>query len=224
MIRVAVVDDEELIRSSVRLILNSAPDIEVVAEAAGGGAVDSVLATRPDVLLLDIRMPGTDGLAVLRELRREGPDGSAADPDLPAVCMLTTFDADEYLTAALRLGASGYLLKDAEPTRLIETVRVLAAGGSTLDPSITPTVIGGYLHRTAGSPEARDAIDTLTPREREVLALLAHGRSNSAIAEQLGLAHGTVKDHVSTLLAKLGGVNRVQAAVLADRAGLTDGS
>lgn len=221
MIRVVVVDDEELIRSGVRLILSSAPGIEVVAECTGANAVQTVRSTKPDVLLLDIRMPDTDGLSVLRQLRPAGPGQPVPGPDLPAVCMLTTFDADEYLTAALHLGAAGYLLKDADPARLIETVRVLAAGGSTLDPSITPTVIGGYLHRAAGTPEANRAISTLTPREREVLTLVADGHSNAVIAQRLGLAHGTVKDHVSTLLGKLGGLNRVQAAVLADRAGLT---
>lgn len=226
MIRVVVVDDEELVRSGVRLILSSAPDIEVVGEGDGVDAVEIVRSTEPDVLLLDIRMPHKDGLAILRELRppSESPAGTHATSrtsSLPAVCMLTTFDADEYLTAALRLGAAGYLLKDAAPTRLLEAVRVLATGGSTLDPSVIPTVIGGYLHRGAETPGARGAMDTLTPREREVLALVSDGLSNVDIAAHLGLAHGTVKDHVSTVLGKLGGINRVQAAVLADRAGLT---
>ncbi|MBB1255857.1 response regulator [Streptomyces alkaliterrae] len=218
MIRVVVVDDEELVRSGVRLILGSAPGIEVVAECAGAQAVSTVQQTRPDVLLLDIRMPHTDGLAVLREIRTRA---DAGDGHWPAVCMLTTFDADDYLSAALHLGAAGYLLKDADPARLIETVRVLADGGSTLDPAVTPTVIGGYLHRSGDAPEAVRAVAALTPREREVLALLAEGLSNALIADRLGLAHGTVKDHVSALLGKLGGLNRVQAAVLADRAGLT---
>lgn len=225
MIRVVVVDDEELVRSGVRLILGSAPDIEVVGECSGPQAVETVRSTRPDVLLLDIRMPHTDGLAVLRALRSAEPAGNEAPAGVaggePAICMLTTFDADEYLTAALQLGAVGYLLKDTEPTRLIEAVRVLADGGSTLDPSVTPTVIGGYLHRSAEAPDAVRAVATLTPREREVLTHLADGSSNADIAIRLGLAHGTVKDHVSALLGKLGGINRVQAAVLADRAGLT---
>lgn len=199
----------------MRLILSSAPDIEVVGECAGPKAVEVVRSTEPDVLLLDIRMPHKDGLAVLRELR------TPSDARSPAICMLTTFDADEYLSAALQLGAVGYLLKDVEPTRLIETVRLVATGGSALDPSVTPTVIGGYLHRKTETPDEARAMASLTPRERDVLVLLADGLSNTDIAARLGLAHGTVKDHVSTLLGKLGGVNRVQAAVIADRAGLT---
>lgn len=218
MIRVVVVDDEQLVRSGVRMILGTAPDIEVVADCSGPEAVTTVTRARPDVVLLDIRMPETDGLAVLRGLRT-----AYGDRPRPVVSMLTTFDADEYLAAALRLGAAGYLLKDAEPERLIQSVRALASGGSTLDPAVTAAVIGGYLDRSGGAPEAQRAVAALTPREREVLALLADGLSNAAIACRMGLAHGTVKDHVSALLSKLGGVNRVQAAVLADRAGLTGG-
>ncbi|UGY92700.1 response regulator [Streptomyces gobiensis] len=219
MIRVVVVDDEQLVRSGVRMILGTAEDIEVVADCSGPGAVETVLAARPDVVLLDIRMPQVDGLAVLRGLCEAY--GRHSWRRRPAVSMLTTFDADDYLTAALRLGAAGYLLKDAEPERLIQAVRSLAAGEATLDPGVTRAVIGGYLEGVGGTPEAVRAVATLTPREREVLTLLADGMSNAAIARQMGLAHGTVKDHVSALLSKLGGINRVQAAIVADRAGLT---
>ncbi|WP_461030504.1 response regulator, partial [Streptomyces sparsus] len=150
MIRVVVVDDEQLVRSGVRMILGTAPDIEVVADCSGPEAVTTVTRARPDVVLLDIRMPETDGLAVLRGLRT-----AYGDRPRPVVSMLTTFDADEYLAAALRLGAAGYLLKDAEPERLIQSVRALASGGSTLDPAVTAAVIGGYLDRSGGAPEAQ---------------------------------------------------------------------
>lgn len=213
-IRVVVVDDEQLVRSGLRMILGTAPDIEVVADCAGGQAVDTVLAQRPDVVMLDIRMPDVDGLTVLNQL------AAALGERLPAVTMLTTFDTDEYLATALRAGASGFLLKDTEPEQLAQAVRVLAAGGSTLDPSVARTVIGGYVDGSGGAEHAKRAVEGLTDREREVLVLLGQGLSNSEIAARLHLAHGTVKDHVSALLGKLGGLNRVQAAVIAERAGL----
>lgn len=214
MIRVVAVDDEQLVRSGLRLILGSAPDIEVVADCGGARAVETILAHRPDVVLLDVRMPDVDGLTVLRGLR------SALGGRIPPVAMLTTFDADEYLSAALGLGAVGFLLKDTDPERLISAVRVLDGGGGTLDPAVAHAVIGGYVDASAGSAPAVRAVRALTPREREVLALLGAGLSNAAIAARLRLAHSTVKDHVSVVLGKLGGLNRVQAAVLADRAGL----
>ncbi|MFI9236111.1 response regulator [Streptomyces sp. NPDC053079] len=211
MIRVAVVDDEQLVRSGLRMILGTAPDIDVVADCGGGEAVATVLRHAPDVVLLDIRMPDVDGLTVLRTLR--------AHPRPPAVAMLTTFDADEYLAAALRAGAAGFLLKDTDPDQLVRSVRTLAGGGSVLDPGVTRAVIGGYLAAEAESTAAA-AVRTLTPREREVLAHLGAGLANPQIAERMGLAPSTVKDHVRAVLGKLGGVNRVQAAIVADRAGL----
>ncbi|MFI9204816.1 response regulator [Streptomyces sp. NPDC053048] len=211
MIRVAVVDDEQLVRSGLRMILGTAPDIEVVADCGGGQAVDTVLLGAPDVVLLDIRMPDVDGLTVLRRLR--------ALPHPPAVAMLTTFDADEYLAAALRGGAAGFLLKDTDPEQLVRAVRTLASGGNVLDPGVTRAVIGGYLAADAGATAA-EAVQALTPREREVLALLGAGLANPQIAERMGLAPSTVKDHVRAVLGKLGGLNRVQAAIVADRAGL----
>ncbi|MEU5432034.1 response regulator transcription factor [Streptomyces sp. NPDC020719] len=213
-IRVVIVDDEQLVRSGLRMILGAAPDIEVVADCSGGQAVETVLAYRPDVLMLDIRMPDVDGLTVLRRLNAQ------RTAELPAVMMLTTFDTDEYLTTALREGARGFLHKDTEPEQLAHAVRVLASGGSTLDPSVTTTVIGGFVDGIDGLQEAANAVRQLTARELEVLALLGQGLSNGAIAEQMHLAHSTVKDHVSAILGKLGGLNRVQAAVLAERAGL----
>ncbi|ADI07939.1 two component transcriptional regulator, LuxR family protein [Streptomyces bingchenggensis BCW-1] len=215
MIRVAVVDDEALVRSGLRLILGTAPDIEVVAECSGADAVAAVHSSAADVVLLDIRMPGVDGLTVLRRLLE-------ADR-APAVAMLTTFDAQEYVTAALRAGAAGFLLKDTDPEQLVGAVRTLAQGGSVLDPGVTRAVIGGYLAAEAEAT-ASAAVEALTPREREVLALLGEGLANPQIAERMGLAPSTVKDHVRALLAKLGGVNRVQAAIVADRAGLLAGA
>ncbi|MBO0653036.1 response regulator transcription factor [Streptomyces triculaminicus] len=211
MIRVAVVDDEQLVRSGLRMILGTAPDIDVVADCGGGEAVNTVRRCAPDVVLLDIRMPDVDGLTVLRGLR------ALAQP--PAVAMLTTFDADEYLAAALRGGAAGFLLKDTDPEQLVRAVRTLAAGGSVLDPGVTRAVIGGYLAAEAETTAAA-AIQALTPREREVLSLVGAGLANPQIAERMGLAPSTVKDHVRAVLGKLGGINRVQAAIVADRAGL----
>jgi DNA-binding NarL/FixJ family response regulator len=214
MIRVLVVDDEALIRTGFQHILNVADDIEVVAAVPGGQAVRAVRELRPHVVLLDIRMPDVDGLTVLAELRRL--------PNPPVVAMLTTFDMDEYVANALRAGAAGFLLKDTDPERLPHLVRAMADGDSVLSSKVTRVVISGYL---SGSPQeaAVRRVARLTERERVVLVLVAEGLSNAEIAARLYLSTGTVKDHVSALLAKLEVGSRIQAALLAERAGLLSG-
>ncbi|GAB7186554.1 response regulator transcription factor [Kitasatospora sp. Ki12] len=213
MIRVVVVDDEALIRSGFGMILNAADDIEVVATAVGGRAVATVREHRPDVVLLDIRMPDVDGLSVLREL--------VALPSPPVVAMLTTFDTDEYILAALNSGAVGFLLKDTEPEHLAPQVRTLAAGGVVLSPKASESLLRG--HPGSGPAvvdEEAARVDRLTGREREVLVLMAEGLSNADIGARIHLGTGTVKDHVSAILTKLRVGGRVQAALLAQRAGL----
>ncbi|GAA4040616.1 response regulator transcription factor [Streptomyces shaanxiensis] len=211
MIRVLVVDDEALIRTGFQHILNSADDIEVVAAVPGGQAVSAVRQSRPDVVLLDIRMPDVDGLTVLADLRRL--------PDPPVVAMLTTFDMDEYVASALRSGAAGFLLKDTDPKQLPYLVRTLADGGAVLSSAVTRTVVDGYLDNSHQEAAVR-AVARLTERERAVLTLIAEGLSNADIGRRMHLSTGTVKDHVSTVLGKLEVGSRVQAALLAERAGL----
>ncbi|MDX3194450.1 response regulator transcription factor [Streptomyces sp. MN03-5084-2B] len=213
MVRVIVVDDEELVRSGFRLILQAAGDIEVVATVTGAQAVKEIGLRRPDVVLLDIRMPDVDGLTVLRQLR------GLADP--PVVAMLTTFDSDEYIATALRSGAAGFILKDTAPEQLAQLVRTLAAGGVVLSPKVTRTVVDGYLDSGAGSAAATQA-GRLSERERTVLVLIADGLSNTDIARRIHVSVGTVKDHVSAILTKLGVGSRVQAALVAQRAGLLE--
>lgn len=211
-----VVDDEALVRSGFRLILGAADDIDVVATTGGAEAVDTVRRERPDVVLLDIRMPDVDGLTVLRQLR--------ALPEPPVVAMLTTFDADEYILTALRSGAAGFLLKDTEPDQLAQLVRSLAAGGVVMSPKASRAV--WQSHPGAAEPADEDEetarVRRLTEREREVLVLVAEGLSNGEIGARIHLSAGTVKDHVSAILTKLRVGSRVRAALLAQRAGLLD--
>lgn len=211
MIRVAVIDDEALVRSGFQLILGAADDIDVVAAADGIGALSAIEAGRPDVVLLDIRMPGRSGLEVLADVR------SMNTP--PVVAMLTTFDSDEHIAQALAGGAAGFLVKDTDPERLPALVRALAAGGVVLSPQASHSVIRGYSDAVDASAMA--AVAGLTTRERDVLVLLATGASNTEIASRLFLGVGTVKDHVSSILGKLGVATRVQAALVAERSGLT---
>lgn len=210
MVRVVVVDDEALVRSGFELILGAAADIEVVATVDGVDALEAITRVRPDVVLLDLRMPGRNGLEVLADLR--------ALPEPPTVAVLTTFDSDEYVARALAGGAAGFLVKDTDPETLPALVRSLAAGGVVLSPQVSRTVIERYLG--AEDRGARELLRTLTEREQEVLRRLATGDSNGEIAARLHLGVGTVKDHVSAILAKLGVTTRLQAAVIADRGGL----
>jgi DNA-binding NarL/FixJ family response regulator len=211
VIRVLVVDDEALVRTGFKHILTAADDIEVVAAVAGGQAVAVIREHHPDVVLLDVRMPDVDGLTVLAEIRR------MANP--PVVAMLTTFDTDEYIAAALRSGAAGFLLKDTDPEQLPHLVRTLARGCVVLSAEVTRTVIEGYVDGGIDAPAAR-SVARLTDRERDVLVLVAEGLSNADIGARMHLSVGTVKDHVSAVLAKLDVGSRVQAALLAQRAGL----
>ncbi|MGW7545802.1 response regulator [Streptomyces sp. NPDC054770] len=212
MIRVLVVDDEALVRMGFSHILNAADGIEVTAAVPGGEAVRTVRELRPDVVLLDIRMPDVDGLTVLAELRRM--------PDPPVVAMLTTFDTDEYVATALRSGAAGFLLKDTDPEELPHLVRTLAEGSPALSSRITRTVVDGYLDAGGRDPSAVRLAHRLTEREHAVLVLMAEGLANNEIGERLHLSTGTVKGHVSAVLGKLEVGSRVQAALIAERAGL----
>ncbi|MEU9152920.1 response regulator transcription factor [Streptomyces sp. NPDC048417] len=212
MIRVLVVDDEALIRTGFTHILQAADDIEVVAAVPGGQAVRTVRELSPDVVLLDIRMPDVDGLTILAELRRM--------PKAPVVAILTTFDTDEYVTTALRSGAAGFLLKDTDPEQLPYLVRTLAEEGTVLSSKVTRLVVGGYLDNNVREPTAVRLTARLTERERAVLVLMAEGLANNEIGERLHLSTGTIKGHVTNVLGKLRVSSRVQAALIAERAGL----
>jgi len=214
VIRVVLADDEAMIRAGVRTILASDADIEVVAEAGDGrAAIEAARRHRPDVVLLDIRMPGLDGLSAAAELRETMPG--------TAVVVLTTFDEDVYVAEALEHGVSGFLLKASDPRELLIGVHAVAEGAAYLSPRIARRVIthvrGGGLSRPA---MARRRVAELTPRERDVLAALGTGLSNADIGRALSLSEGTVKAHVSAILRRLGLDNRVQAAILAYEAGL----
>lgn len=211
MIRVVVVDDEALVRSGIGLILGAAGDIDVVATAVGGDAMWEISLHRPDVVLLDIRMPDVDGLTILNEVR--------AMEEPPPVAMLTTFDTDEYIAAALCAGAAGFLLKDTDPQQLARSVRALAGGAVVLAPSAARLVLDGADERPA---EAAARIGRLSDRERYVLKLVAQGESNDDIAAELALTVEAVSDQVSAIQRKLMVNSRVQAALLAQAAGLVD--
>jgi DNA-binding NarL/FixJ family response regulator len=221
VIRVLLVDDQALLRMGFRLILETEPDIEVVGEAADGTAgVAMSSALHPDVVLMDVRMPGMDGIAATASITAAGPDSK--------VIILTTFDLDEYVFAGLKAGASGFLLKDAPPADLITAIRSVASGDAVLAPAATRRLIYQFtaLLPDPGRQQNRDAIIAkLTDREQTVFAQLAAGRSNREIAADLYLSEGTVKVHVGRILAKLGLRDRVQAVVLAYESGLiTPGS
>ncbi|MGH2985398.1 MAG: response regulator [Solirubrobacterales bacterium] len=214
-IRVLIADDQALVRSGFRMVLDAEDDLEVVGEAANGRQViDSVRRLKPDVVLMDIRMPELDGIAATREIA--GAEGGA----LARVLILTTFDLDEYVYDALGAGASGFLLKDAPPDQLISGIRVVAAGEALLAPAITRRLIEDFSRARPARAETPPGLDELTPRELEVLGLLARGLSNAEIAESLIVGETTVKTHVARVLMKLGLRDRVQAVVLAYESGL----
>ena len=214
-VRVVVADDQVLVRAGFRLLVDSAADLEVVGEAADGAeAVELAHRERPDVVLMDIRMPKMDGLEATRQISAEERLAGVR------VLMLTTFDLDEYVYQALRVGASGFLLKDTPPADLLAAIRVVAAGDALLAPGITRRLIAEFARRPDPTRVAPAALAALTDREREVLALVAHGLSNAEIAERLVVSQATSKTYVSRLLAKLGARDRAQLVAIAYETGL----
>lgn len=213
MIRVLVADDQDLVRAGLRMILEAAGELDVVAEAADGdAAVELAMEHRPDVVLMDIRMPRCDGIQATRRL------ATIATP--PKVIVLTTFDTDDNVYEALAAGASGFLIKTAPPARLIDAVRCVHAGEALLAPSVTQRLIQEHLGRSRPDTALLRQLDALTDREREVLALIGRGHSNSEIARELVVSEATVKTHVNRVLGKLQLRDRVQAVVLAYESGL----
>jgi len=216
-LRVVIADDQKLVRAGFSMILGAQPDIEVVGEADDGAeAIRVARAARPDVVLMDVRMPELDGLAATRELLSKGPEGR----HVPKILILTTFDVDDYVYEALAAGASGFLLKDTPPEQLVEAVRAVAAGDSLLAPTVTTRLIEHFVSSRARREQPPDGMDELTPRELEVFRLIARGLSNAEIASELVLSDATVKTHVARILLKLGLRDRVQVVVAAYESGL----
>jgi DNA-binding NarL/FixJ family response regulator len=212
-IGVVVADDQAIVRAGFRLLIDSEPDLTVLGEAADGAeAVAVARRTEPDVILMDIRMPVLDGIAATRQLTAAGSPSR--------VLILTTFDLDEYVFAALRAGASGFMLKDRPPEELLSAIRVIVAGDALLAPNVTRRLIEHFIRTPDPAQAAPEALAQLTVREREVLVLIAHGMSNGAIAEKLVMSVPTAKTHVSRILAKLGAHDRAQLVVMAYQSGL----
>ena len=212
-IRVLICDDQALVRAGFRAILGSRPEIEIVGEAENGAeAVALAERRRPDVILMDIRMPLLDGVEATRRLVAEGSPAR--------ILVLTTFDLDEYVHAAIRAGASGFLLKDVTPAELVEAIRIVAGGDALLAPSVTRRLLERFAATLPASDQSSEVVGQLTARETEVLRLLAGGLSNAEIASELVVSEATVKTHISSLLRKLGLRDRVQAVILAYETGL----
>ncbi|HEV3356458.1 MAG TPA: response regulator transcription factor [Pseudonocardiaceae bacterium] len=212
MIRVLLVDDQELMRMGFRMVLGAQPDIDVVGEAGDGRrAVELARELKPDVVLMDVRMPILDGVEATKQI---------ADAGLAKVLVMTTFDLDEYALSALRNGASGFLLKDTQPAELVSSLRAVASGDAVVAPSTTRRLLDRFLGASGGELRDPSVLDALTEREREVLVLMARGLSNTEVAGKLFLSEATVKTHVGRILAKLDVRDRVQAVVLAYETGL----
>ncbi len=217
MITVLIADDEALVRAGFRLLVEYAADLDVVGEAENGAqAVSQARALKPDVVLMDIRMPVMDGLEATRMIL----DGSR--DHVPRILVVTTFDDDENVFAALRSGASGFVLKDTPPEQLLEAIRIVAAGDALLTPSITRRLIAEFARAPAPHTLAQPIVGQLTEREREVLAQVASGRSNAEVSAALHISHATVKTHVSRLLAKLGARDRAQLVVISYELGIAE--
>ena len=213
-INVLVADDQALVRGAFTMLVNSADDLAVVGEASNGAeAVALARKHHPDVILMDIRMPDVDGIEATRQIL-------ATDPDGTRILILTTFDLDEYVYEALRAGASGFLLKDTPPAQLLDAIRIVASGDALLAPSVTRTLIAEFARRRPETQTVPVVLDQITPREREVLGLVARGRSNLEIAAELHMSIATAKTHVSRLLTKLGARDRAQLVVFAYESGL----
>ena len=215
MITVVVADDQGMVRAGLRSLMEADPDISVIGEAADGlAAIEEVRRLRPDVVLMDIRMPELDGLEAARRIL------SGNGTDAPKILMLTTFDLDEYVFEALRAGASGFLLKDAPAEELTSAIHVLARGDALLAPAVTRRIVEAFVARSDPEPADAPELDDLSPREVEVLQLLAAGRSNAQIAAELIVSDATVKTHVSNILAKLRLRDRIHAVIYAYETGL----
>ncbi|MDO8213332.1 response regulator transcription factor [Conexibacter sp. CPCC 206217] len=215
MIRVVVADDMALVRGGMKMILEADPGIRVVGEAGDGAdAVEQIIRTGPDVAVMDIRMPGTDGIEATRRLQRRMPG--------VRVLVVTTFHLDEYVHEALRAGAAGFLLKDTAPDSLVGAVRTVAAGDALLSPAVTRQLIEHYVQRPTPDEDLTERLAELTPREVDVARLVARGMTNAEIARELFLGEGTVKTHVTAILSKLGLRNRTQIVVAAYESGLVE--
>jgi DNA-binding NarL/FixJ family response regulator len=213
-IGVVVVDDQALVRAGFRVLVDSEEDFEVLGEASNGfEAVTLVARTHPDVVLMDVRMPEMDGIEATRQIL------GAHHEDTPRILILTTFDLDEYVYAALRCGASGFMLKDTPPAELLAAIRIIAGGDALLAPSVTRRLIADFASRETRPPVSADALHALTDREREVFGQVARGRSNQELAEALHMSPATAKTHVSRVLTKLGARDRAQLVVIAYESG-----